>query len=104
MYKGDYLPLKITLRDPVTAAPINLTGHVPSAQVRANFGDFIIYPFSVSVPDPTNGQVNLTLTSSVTSLIEPGSYIWDFQVREPSGNVRTYIAGDVTVFNEVTRE
>jgi hypothetical protein len=40
--------------------------------------------------------------SSVTEDIAAGSYVWDFQVTNPSGNVRTYLAGDVIVYDEVT--
>lgn len=102
LYKGDYFPLTVTLVQPDNAGPLNLTGYTPSAQVRANYGDPLVYNFTATIPDPTTGVVHLVLPSAVTAGIEPGSYIWDFQVREPSGNVRTYIAGDVTVYNEVT--
>lgn len=104
LYKGDYFPLTITLVVPVgnNTAPLNLTGYTGHAQIRANFGTEAIYPFTVSIPTPANGKVELVLPSSVSAGIPAGGYVWDFQVREPSGNIRTYLAGDVTVFNEVT--
>lgn len=102
IYKGDYLPLTITLVQP-NGNPLNLTGYTAHSHIRSNYGDEVIYPFSVSIPVPSSGQVNLTLTSATSAGIAPGSYIWDFQVREPSGNIRTYLAGDVTVYDEVTK-
>lgn len=105
LYRGDFLPMTITLVQPTSnnsAAPLNLTGYTAHAHIRTNFGGEAIYPFTVNIPDPTNGKVELVLPSSVSAGIEPGAYVWDFQVKEPGGNVRTYLAGDVTVFNEVT--
>lgn len=101
LYKGDYFPLTVTLVQP-NGLPLNLTGYTAQAVVRANFGDPVVYNFTVSIPAPENGKVELVLPSAVTAGIEPGSYIWDFQIKEPSGNARTYIAGDVTVYNEVS--
>lgn len=101
LYKGDYFPLRVTLVQP-DLTPLNLTGYTASAQVRANYGDPVVYNFTVTIAAPETGVVDLVLPSSVSAGIEPGSYIWDFQIREPSGNTRTYIAGDITVYNEVT--
>lgn len=82
--------------------PVNLTGYTATAQIKGNFSDKTVYNFTTSIPDPPTGKVNLVLPSSVSAGIQPGSYIWDFQVKEPNGNVRTYIAGDVIVYDEVT--
>lgn len=106
LYKGDFFPLTITLVQPAvsgnTKPPLNLTGYTAQAQIRTNFGGEAIYAFTVTIPDPTSGKVNLVLPSSVSAGIAAGSYVWDFQIKEPSGNVRTYLAGDVTIYNEVT--
>lgn len=102
VYKGDFLPLEIDLLNP-DGTPLNLTGYIASAQIRANFGDPVIYNFTAEIPAPTTGVVKLTLPSTVSAGIAPGHYVWDFQVTDGSGNVRTYLAGDVTVFNEVTK-
>ena len=48
------------------------------------------------------GVVEVFLPSSVTSTLLPGSYIYDFQITFTDGNTRTYLAGDVTVYPEVT--
>lgn len=102
LYKGDYLPLTVTLVQP-NGTPVNLTGYTAHAHIRSNFGDEVIYAFTVSIPAPETGKVNIILTSAVSAGIAAGAYIWDFQVREPSGNTRTYLAGDVTVYDEVTK-
>lgn len=101
LYKGDFFPLKVTLIQP-NLTPLNLTGYTATAQIRANYGDKVAYNFTTTIPAPETGVVEIVLPSSVSVGIPPGSYIWDFQIREPGGNVRTYIAGDVTVYDEVT--
>ena len=40
--------------------------------------------------------------ATTAALIANGDYIWDFQLTEPGGDIRTYLAGDVNVIPEVT--
>lgn len=101
LYKGDYFPLKLTLKDNAGVA-INLTGYTAKAQIRATFDDPNPYNFTATM-NPTAGEVNFELPSSVSATIPAGTYIWDVQVTDPNGNTRTYIAGDVTVHDEVTK-
>lgn len=101
LYKGDYFPLRVTLKDPVTTLPIDLTGYTAAAQIRTDFEDPIAYDFEVAIT-PGIGQVDLLLSSATSETIPAGSYVWDFEVTDPSGNVRTYITGDVQMLNEVT--
>ncbi len=101
LYRGDYFPLRITLEDNL-GVPLDLTGYTAAAQIRSTFDDPVSYDFDATIT-PLTGTIDLILTSVVSETILAGSYVWDFQVTEPSGNVRTYITGDVTVFDEVTR-
>lgn len=101
LYRGDYFPLRITLKNPDNTV-LNLTGYTAKASIRATYDDPLAYNFTVAITAAT-GVIDITLPSTVSTTISAGSYIWDFQVTEPSGNVRTYIAGDVQVHDEVTR-
>lgn len=101
LYKGDYFPLKLTLKDNAGVA-INLTGYTAKAQIRVNFDDPAPYNFNATI-NAAAGEVNFELPSTVSSTIPAGSYIWDVQVTDPNGNTRTYIAGDVSVHDEVTK-
>lgn len=102
IYKGDYLPFIISLVQPGGAA-LNLTGYEAQAHIRSNYGDEFVYAFTTRIDNPASGRVEVTLPSTVSAGIAAGSYIWDFQLKEPSGNIRTYLAGDVTVYDEVTK-
>lgn len=101
LWRGDYFPMTITLKNDNGTA-LNLTGYTAKASIRANFDDPVAYNFTVTITAAT-GTISIVLPSSVSSTIPAGDYIWDFQVTEPSGNNRTYIAGDVRIFDEVTR-
>lgn len=100
IYKGDYVELFVTVNDAL-GAPVDLTGQTPKAQLKADYDESYAISFTCSLPGPT-GQVRIYLPSSVSSTLVPGSYIWDFQVTNATGQTRTYLAGDVTVYNEVT--
>jgi hypothetical protein len=100
IYKGDYVELFVTIKDQAGVA-ISLAGATPKAQLKSDYNDRDPKAFTCTQPGPT-GQVRIYLPSSITSLLVPGSYIWDFQVTFSGGDTRTYLAGDVTVYNEVT--
>jgi hypothetical protein len=100
IYKGDYVELFITLKDPLGAA-INLSGFTPKAQLKANYEGPMIKEFACALT-ATVGQVRIYLSSSVSSSLIPGDYIWDFQITSSGLETRTYLAGDVVVNKEVT--
>jgi hypothetical protein len=100
IYKGDFVEAFVIVRDD-NADPINLTGYTAQAQLKTNYDDSSPVEFECTVTGPT-GQVRIYLSSADSSTLVPGDYIWDFQVVNPDGDARTYIAGDVTVHNEVT--
>lgn len=99
IYKGDYVELFLTLKDS-TGFPQNITGAVPKAQLKSDYTDPTPIDFNCTLTG-VPGQIRIFLGSEVTKDLLPGSYIWDFQVTVGS-QTRTYLAGDVTVYNEVT--
>lgn len=101
LYKGDYFPFRLLLKDS-TGAPLNLTGYTARSQIRDYIDSTVVFEFATSIV-PTEGAVDIMLNSTTSSGLAPGSYIWDVQLTNPDGNTRTYIAGDVKVYDEVTR-
>jgi hypothetical protein len=101
IYRGDYFPISVTVRDS-NDVPLNLTGYTAKAVVKPDYASATTYSFTSTITEGT-GKVDLVLPSAVSATLIPGPYIWDFQLTDPSGNVRTYIAGDVTVYDEVSK-
>ena len=99
LYKGDYVDLFVTIKDSLGIAQ-DISSSTPKAQLKADYGDRMPIDFTCSLTGVT-GQVRIFLGSEITKDLLPGSYIWDFQITI-GGQTRTYLAGDVTVYNEVT--
>lgn len=81
--------------------PLDLTGCTAQAVIRSSFTSPTQYSFQCTITDATNGKVTLYLSSPTSASIPAGSYIWNFQMTMPNGDVRTYLAGDCIVYEEV---
>lgn len=102
IYEGDVCKFTVTVKDSNNAV-VNLTGYTAKAQLKTGYEDASPVNFVCTITTPTSGVVLVYLAPATTAALTPGStYIWDFQLTEPSGDVRTYLAGDVTVIPEVT--
>lgn len=100
IYKGDYLELLVTITDS-TGTPVNTAAYTGKAQLKSDYSDRAPKDFTVTASG-TPGQYRIFLSSTITRELLPGTFIWDFQLTSGSGETRTYLAGDVTVYNEVT--
>lgn len=102
IYEGDAVKFTVTVKDSSSVA-INLTGYQAKAQLKTGFDDTNAIDFVCTITTPTEGVVSVYLAPATSAALTPGAtYIWDFQLTEPGGDVRTYLAGDVTVVPEVT--
>lgn len=100
LYKGDYLPFAITLKDS-NGVPLNLTGYTADCVIKSTPASSTSYAATCTIT-PSAGKIDIVFPSSLTSTIAAGSYVWDFQLTDTDDNVRTYFAGDVTVYAEVS--
>lgn len=98
IWKGDEQPYNIVLVNS-DQTPVDLTGATAQAVIKSSFDSVKSYDFECTIHD--GNQVSLYLPSEVSKTIPAGNYVWNFQVTFPSGGVRTFLAGDVTVFAEV---
>lgn len=81
---------------------IDLSGYTAKAALKAGFDATTKYDFTCTISGTVQGQVTIYLPTSVSATIPAGSYVWDFKlVDTASGDQRTYLAGDVTVYDEV---
>lgn len=101
IYKGDYVEFFVILRNALEV-PIDITGWVIRAVLKSDYADRDPKPFVCTVEDGLAGEVKVFMSSEYTSQLLPGSYIWDLEGENLAEEVRTFYAGDVTVYNEVT--
>src|SRR5215471_18093727 len=91
LYRGDTYAWRFVLwQDAAKTQPVDLTGAVVGAQVRATHDGDLLATFAVAV-DPDTSEA-----------IPGGSYRWDLEVWWPDGTVRTILAGGCRVTDDVT--
>jgi hypothetical protein len=79
--------------------PVSLSGRTPTAVIRETLTSEEEWVITCTVNNDNHVQVYMP--SAVTKTMEAGSYVWNLQMTDTNGDVRTYLAGDVTVYAEV---
>lgn len=98
LWKGDSQEFIVQFKDDSGNA-LNLTGFTPSAVMKASFNSPTSYTITTTIQN--GNEVKVYLPSSISKTIPAGDYIWNLQLTAANGDVRTYLAGDVTVYAEV---
>lgn len=115
IYQGDRYELFFLVRDeildPVTQQWIadeyvDLTGYIARSQIRDPQGA-VVAEFTCTVVDQTaarGGVLCVLIPAQTKLLVTDVKYVWDVELESPEGPeyVETYLAGKVTVTNEVT--
>lgn len=112
IYQGDTFELPIRLREVssggVLGDYLDLTGSTLKAQIRGTEAGSVLAEFAVTVEDQTSvatkGRATLTLIHDVTLLLtDAATALWDMQVTDSGGKVRTLLRGEVTITGEISR-
>ena len=100
IYRGDDIGFKITLQQ--SGSPIDAPTSGWSAQIRAraNPDSPVLATFAIDASEAADGVLRLSLTGSET-LALPKKAQWDIQC--DANGVRTYLAGDLLVDEQVTQ-
>ena len=91
-----------SLDDSNSNSPLNLTGYQVSSQMRKHSGSSNAVSFGATIYNPTQGQIKVGLTTSQTSAIKPGRYVYDVVIKDPSGVTSRVVEGMVLVREGVT--
>jgi hypothetical protein len=86
---------------------VDITGYTAKMQVRiATTSTSVITELSTEdgriTLNPSKGQFNITLTAEETAELNPGNYVYDFEVTSPGGAEATLLQGGFTVVAQVT--
>ena len=92
-----------TLEDGVSNSPINLTNFGVAAQMRKHAGSSSATNFTTSIINATAGKIRVGLTTSQTSTLKPGRFMYDVLITDTSGEVTRVLEGAVLVREGVTK-
>lgn len=80
----------------------DLTGHTVDSQMRKNYASSAAVTFVCS-HNNAQGQINLSLSKTITNEIEPGRYMYDVEITAPGGSTTRVVEGIITVTPGITR-
>ncbi len=98
IYQGDYKQWEFQFED-ANGAVIDISNQTPKAQFKNSYSDQNPVTLSTTIE---NNKITMILTSDQSSSLTEGSYIYDLQLTDSGGRVKTYVTGDVTVLPQVT--
>jgi hypothetical protein len=93
----------ITLYSDNGITPLNLTGYAFTSQMRKSYASSTATTFACTVPNPTTGQVILTLTANQTGALKAGRYLYDIEMVDVTTYRTRPVEGVVIVSPQITQ-
>ena len=101
--QGTTYSVTVSVTD-TTGSARNLTGYTGRAQMRRSFYTTSNTAFTVAIDNPSEGEVILSLTSTQTSALKAGRYVYDLElVSSNTSSVERIVEGIVTIYPEATK-
>lgn len=91
-----------TLDDANSNSALNLSGYQVASQMRKHSGSSSAVSFGATIFDPPEGKIRIGLTTSQTSVLRPGRYVYDVVIKDPGGSTSRVVEGMVLVREGVT--
>lgn len=107
-YRGDTYPVEYTIKDKSDGSAINITGYNFTMTVNTEKDppgtDISNQLFTVAgnITDAVNGKVEFTPTSTNTDQTA-GTYYYDVQMVDGSGNIRTIVKAKFKITYDITK-
>jgi len=86
-----------TLEDSASNSALNLTGYDVASQMRKHPASSTAVSFATTVYNASTGQIRIGLSTSQTSSIKPGRYVYDVIIKDPVGITKRVVEGMVLV-------
>ncbi len=101
--QGATFSAEIAVTD-VNGTAMNLTGYTATGQVRKTYSSSTAIDFATAVPNPTSGNLQISLSASQTNSMKAGRYVYDVEITNDGGvTVTRILEGQVEVTPSVTR-
>jgi hypothetical protein len=100
--QGTTYSVTITVTDD-TGSARNLTNYTVRSQMRRSFYTTANTSFAANVASPTDGTITLDLTSTQTSALKAGRYVYDVELVSNTQTVERIVEGIITIYPEATK-
>jgi len=100
--QGTTYSVTITVTNDAATAR-NLTGYSARSQLRKSFYTTSNTAFTVAINNPSEGEIDLSLTASQTANIKAGRYVYDVELVSNTNAVERIVEGIITVYPEATK-
>lgn len=92
-----------TLEDSTSSSNLNLSGYTVRSQMRKHPGSTSYTDLNGAVKNVNNGEVQVGLTTSQTTALKPGRYVYDVLITDSGNTVTRVVEGSVLVRQGVTQ-
>lgn len=100
--QGTTYSVTITVTDD-TGSARNLAGYTGRAQLKRSYYTNTNTAFTVTIDNPSEGEIDLSLTANQTSALKAGRYVYDLELVSNTNTVERIVEGIVTIYPEVTK-
>jgi hypothetical protein len=101
--QGTTYSVTVTVSDN-TGTPRNLADYTGRAQLRKSYYTNSNTAFTVSIDNPGEGEITISLTDAQTSALKAGRYVYDLElVSDSTSTVERIVEGIVTIYPESTK-
>ena len=81
---------------------LDITNHTFSGRLKETFNATTHVDFSTALTDPTQGTFTVTLTDAQTSVMDPGTWVYDIMMTDSAGTKTRLLNGNAFVKQGVT--
>ena len=76
---------------------VDLTDFTAQSQLRKHPDSTKFVGIAVSITNPTQGRINISIADTITAAIKPGRHVYDILLTRPSGGKLIGVEGTVLV-------
>lgn len=100
--QGSDFTSTITVEDS-SGIPYDLTGHSARGKIKKTYTSSTSFPFTVNITNPADGEIDISLSSTTTSQMKAGRYVYDIEIEETvTSYVTRVVEGQVEITPGVT--
>ena len=94
---GETFSEDLTLLSSDGSGVVDLTGFTGKSQLRKSPTNYRFADIQVGIVNPTQGQINISIASSITKFLQGGRHVYDVVLTRPSGFKLVAVEGNALI-------